>query len=277
MGTHSEQGFTIIETMLVLAITGVMVASLLVGIGGTINAQRYKDSVSTFQSTLQDQYNQVNNVTNVNDRNSKWSCGSNATTADLGVGAPTGTVPGQSDCVLLGRYVTVIDDKITTAAVVGNENATTAQANDIATITKNYALGLSSSSVETSTLEWGAAIAWPTSGLDAPAAATTGRAIAVLILRAPTSGSVYTFTTNTVPTDISAVSSAQLIAMMQTTNAVPGQAQRFICIDPSPGSTGLTVPEKLSITIDQAATDTNGIETRSDSVNTTMNQVSKCN
>jgi len=275
MGTHFKQGFTIIETMLVLAVTGVMVATLLVGIGGSINGQRYKDSVTSFKSLLQDQYSMIDNVSNNRDAN--WTCDVNAKTVATG---SAGTTPGQSDCVLLGRYVSVVNDKISTASIVGVQKTKAPTANDVADIKTNYALGISTNSIEDSTLEWGAQIAWPVSGSDAAptsvSPAPPNRAIGILMIRSPLSGTAYTFTSNTVY-DIAAMTSLNITGMMATTTtAVPGQMQRFVCIDPSPGSTGLTVPEKLAVSIGQSVSAATGIETRSDATTTSLGGTSKC-
>ena len=265
MGTHFKRGFTIIETRLVLAITGVLIAGLLIGVGSSISAQRYKDSVATFKSLLQDQYSQVTNVSN--DRNANWTCDSAANP----VQSNGGVAPGQSDCVLLGRYMSIVGGSITQAVVVGYQNSQAAGASDITTLKSNYTLGISTSSIETSDLEWGAQIAWPTSGTSAKTP-TTPRSISMLILRSPDSGTSYTFTSDVV-NDISAVTTAILKAMMvEDTNAIPGQSQRTLCINPN----GVGVPEMLAVYIGQAADGPSSIETRSYSVIQQNGGDSKC-
>ncbi|HEU4715394.1 MAG TPA: prepilin-type N-terminal cleavage/methylation domain-containing protein, partial [Candidatus Saccharimonadales bacterium] len=77
MGAKTQNGFTIIEVMLFLAITGMLAAAILVGSGVAIGQQRYRDSVSSLQSYIQQQYNKVINVTN--DRDKSWTCDSNGT------------------------------------------------------------------------------------------------------------------------------------------------------------------------------------------------------
>ena len=252
MGTHSKPGFTIIETMLVLAITGVLIAGLLVGIGSSISNQRYGDAVSSFKALLQDQYSRVSNVSN--DRDADWTCAANATPVQAG----GGIAPGQSDCVLLGRYVGVVNGDISMATIVGYENSTAAGTNDITELKDNYTLGVSTSSVETTTLEWGAQIAWPSSG-GGSKNPTTPRSIAILVVRSPNSGTTYTFSSDNV-NDIDAVSDATLKSMLvESTTAIPGQSERTLCIDPN----GVGVPEKLAVFIGRAANGPGSIESRS--------------
>lgn len=273
MGIHSKasfrkdsrQGFTIIETMLVLAVTGVLIAALLVGVGASINTQRYKDSVVSLKSLLQSQYAMTDDVSN--DRNANWTCNSSATP----VPNPSGTAPGQSDCVLLGRYLSIVGGNVSSATIVGYEKSTASAPNDVAEINNNYTLGISTDSIDTTTLEWGSAIAWPKSGTGAKNP-TTPRGIAILIIRSPSSGTSYTFTSDTVY-DIKTITSASLKAMMVlNTSAVPGQMQRTVCVDPN----GVAVPEKMAVYIGQAAGDSSAIETRTNETIQTLGGDTKC-
>ena len=264
MGTHLKQGFTIVETMLVLAITGVLVTGLLVGVSASIANQRYRDSVATFKSFLQDQYSQVDNVSN--ERPANFTCTSAA--KPVAVTGSDNTNPGQTGCVLLGRYITVIDGDVTTAAVVGYENSTTAAATDVQTLKDNYSFGILGSSVQTSTLEWDAKIAWPATGVDGRSQ-TTPRSLSILIVRSPQSGSSYTFTADTAP-QIDAVSSETLKSLLvQSLTTTPGQKAQTICVDPS----GVSVSEKFAVYIAQAASGANSVEVRSNSLD---GVVSKC-
>ena len=268
---HTEtKGFTIIETMLVLAITGVLVAGLLIGLGSSIANQRYKDSVVTLKSQIQSQYSQIDNVTN--GRDSTWTCGATAVPVQGGGGKQ----PGQTDCVLLGRYMAIVGSDVTTASVVGYGTTNIAGANDVETITDNYTLGISKNTITASTLEWGAVIRWPKSGPDSKPAGTN-RAIAILILQSPNSGTSYTFTSDTV-TEINSVSSQTLKNMMIVGPTVPGQKRQTVCLDPN----GITVPETIAIYIREAANGPSSIESRTNSttdtveVNTDPSQRSKC-
>jgi len=264
MGTHSKPGFTIIETMLVLAITGVLIATLLFGVGSSVTTQRYSDSVTSFRALLQDQYSQVSNVNN--GRGTDWTCGNTAIPVQSGT-----STPGQSDCVLLGRYVSIVAGDVSIATVIGYPTSSApATASDMQTIKDNYALGISKSSVETKTLEWGAQIAWPKSGggFQSP---TTPRSIAILFLRSPDSGTTYTFTSNDV-TAVDAFSESTLKDMMQeTTTGFPGQGSRTICIEP-----GAQVPEKFAVYITPYANGPGSIETRTYATTVALGGDSKC-
>jgi type II secretory pathway pseudopilin PulG len=252
MGKHFTRGFTIIETMLVLAITGALVAGLLIGVGSSVSTQRYKDAVVTLKSFMQSQYSQVSDVTNTRDVN--WSCGAAASPAQTNAG----TAPGQSDCVILGRYVSIVGGNVTSAVVVGYPLSSASTGTDIATLKNNYTLGISTSSISTSMLEWGAQISWPQSGAESKNP-TMPRSFAMVIVRSPDSGTMYTFTSNAV-NGIDAVSSATLKDMMvENLSTVPGQAERFICVDPN----GVGVPERLAIYVAQAANNLGAIEIRS--------------
>lgn len=256
MGAFFNRGFTIIETMLVLAITGVLVAALLVGVGTSVNIQRYRDSVTSLKSLVQDQYSRASNVSN--DRTNNWSCNSSAQISQGGSTLPA----GQSQCLLIGRYISIVDTNISMATVVGYQTSKNSATSDVAEIVNNYTLGISTSSIESNQLEWGAQIAWARTGtVDqrlAPAAVTP-RSIAILIVRSPTSGTTYTFTDdNVVP--IASVNNAKLKTMLiENTTTVPGQKERVVCIVPSGG---IIVPEKIALYIAPSAQDQSAIETR---------------
>ena len=59
--TKTLTGFTIIEIMIFLAITGLLVVGVLVGTGSTIARQRYNDAVESFAEFLRRQYSFVIN------------------------------------------------------------------------------------------------------------------------------------------------------------------------------------------------------------------------
>ena len=57
-----KKAFTIIEVMLVLGVSGLMIATMLIGWNANIEKQRYNDSVNTFKSDLQSVFSDVEKV-----------------------------------------------------------------------------------------------------------------------------------------------------------------------------------------------------------------------
>jgi len=95
---NTKKGFTIIEVMLFLAITGLMMIGIFAASKNSINNQRYSTAVTSFQSYFQDQYSAVQNVRN--DRPADITCTSGA--VSIG-GAATGVGTGQ--CSIIGRMI----------------------------------------------------------------------------------------------------------------------------------------------------------------------------
>jgi prepilin-type N-terminal cleavage/methylation domain-containing protein len=108
-GHRKQQGFTIIEVSMVIAIAGLLFVALLGGIGFTIERQRFSDTVFGLQSYLQLQYNEAVNV--VNNRKDKQSCTDPADTT-------SGTFIGSDECVILGRAIIILYDQMQQATVI---------------------------------------------------------------------------------------------------------------------------------------------------------------
>ncbi len=191
MSPVRDAGFTLIETMLFLAITGLMVAGMLAGSWVSINSQRYRDAITSLQSEIQSQYSQVQNSSN--DIGSNFTCNSQAQ-----VSAGT-TERGQSSCYILGRYLYSTDGStIHETTVIGYiASADEAKLNstlaDYTALTSYYTLNTLSNSnnvvsygTSDYTPQWGATLKSFTSG----AGYST---FSLLIVRSPTSGTVRTF------------------------------------------------------------------------------------
>jgi type II secretory pathway pseudopilin PulG len=237
MGSKTNNGFTIIEVMLFLAVTGALAVAILVGAGVSIGQQRYRDSVNSLKSFVQTQYNEVTNV--VNDRDKNWTCDANGnvTSNQTGDGEPRGT----SDCVILGRFITVDDTgtKVSSSNVIGyrHPNATTA-GSDIAELRTNYDLTLSPINPETTEISWGAQVVQPKT--------TTPMPISMLILRSPLSGSVMTFTQDGVQTNV-----ANMIVVANTTG------EKNLCVNAEVGS---FVGKRLAVQISAYATNQGAVQ-----------------
>ncbi len=181
MGVKTHKGFTIIETVLFLGVTGVVMAVLLVGVGGTLNRERYKDAVSSFQDYLQGQYNLVANVNN--SRLSTDVCVGGTivvgTTADAG--------RGTSDCTIVGRVIhsDASGEKVTSAQVYATADTSSLSSTDDVTL-------LGAANLTTSPTEESYAMAWGTRVVK-PRPDDSVRAFSILIVRMPTSGLIHTY------------------------------------------------------------------------------------
>ena len=91
MGIKKQDGFTIIEISLFFAVSGLLLMTMLTGIGLAVQRQRFSDAVNSTQSFLQQQYNETQ-IT-LNDRDNTNDCGSSVD--------PKGT----SNCLVIGKIV----------------------------------------------------------------------------------------------------------------------------------------------------------------------------
>lgn len=256
MGNRASSGFTIIETLLFLGVTGLLVLGALIGVGTNVNIQRYRDSAETFKNVIQQQYASVTNVQNGRDNN--WSCTNAAgATAD-----PNGIDRGQSACIIVGKYVRIQGGNISSYTVLARERfAPPETIDDISALQTSYILNISKAEVEERTMEWGTEIAWPKSG---PMRVTpaTPRSIALLFIRSPESGQVFTFASNTVPSDADiqalqpTASPAFLTSMIVAGNQTPGQGAQVICVE----SAGLFDLGQMGLYISPFAASTNAVE-----------------
>jgi type II secretory pathway pseudopilin PulG len=246
MGAKTQTGFTIIEVMLFLAITGMLAGAILVGSGVAIGQQRYRDSVGSLQSYIQQQYDKVANVTN--DRDKAWTCDSNGNVVQTD-SASGGEARGTSDCVVLGRLVTIdaTGTNLTSSVVVGyrNPNAPTGTS-DIAEITTNYKLGIAPIDKDDESVNWGAQVV--------KAKTTTPMPFSILVIRSPLSGATLTFTKEGVQTNPG--------SMVDVAN---NSVQRDLCVNADAGS---FVGERMEIRIEPFASSQSAIQVppESDSV-----------
>lgn len=195
MSTKTHHGFTVIETMLFLAVSGVLAIGILVSSGIAISQERYRDSVTSLKSFLQQQYAEVTSV--VNSRDSEWRC------TDTGAVVPGGAADfearGASECVLLGRYITI--DETGTLLTASNVVAyripgADVAVSDLAEIMTNYRLGASPIDQEKQQVAWGSQIVKPKPASFEP------QPLSILIIRSPLSGALMTFSMENVQTNI---------------------------------------------------------------------------
>lgn len=180
MTTTNQRGFTIIEVLLFLSISGLMFVALMAGVSTNINQQRYRDSVNSLGSTLQQQYNEVTHTRN--DRDGNWRCSAGLVEQSFTEGEARGT----SSCVLLGRYIRALDGgtRLEIGNVVGTEPSPGGSLQGDSAALRAYQPRLSSFEQTEYTPEWGVVLR----DADSRPASFT-----VMILRSPTSGLVRTF------------------------------------------------------------------------------------
>jgi len=243
MGIKATTGFTVIETMLFLAVTGLLAVGILVGSGIAINQQRYRDSVNSLKSYIQQQYSEIGNVTN--DRDQTWTCDSAGTVSQApAAGEPRGT----SNCVVLGRFVTIdaTGTQLATSNVVGYKSDSVPDAaNDIDDL-KLYTLGISPINQDNQEVSWGAQVVKQKT--------TTPQPLSILVVRSPLSGSIMTFTADGVQTNIASM--VTLANMTQT---------KDLCVNTDIGS---FVGKRMEVRINANAASQSAIEipTESESV-----------
>ena len=132
-------GFTIIEVMLFLALTGLLLSGVLIGLGSNISRQRYNDAVEDIADILQNQYSFVSDVhINMRTKAQDSSCyalvskdisdGSAAAYYNSVTNSMSESISyrGRTNCVVYGAVV-VIDgasSKIQTSELIGRDYIT---------------------------------------------------------------------------------------------------------------------------------------------------------
>lgn len=100
MRTHREGGFTVIEVIMFLAITGLLLMVAMTGVSSRIAVARFSDSTRGFESFLQQQYDEV--INGVNARSGNETCEDGGEFINPGL---TSTPGMSSQCLLLGKYI----------------------------------------------------------------------------------------------------------------------------------------------------------------------------
>lgn len=243
MRVMKQRGFTVIETMLFLAISTALTIAVIATAGASIGAQRYKDAVATLQSDIQQQYEDA--VSIKNQRNATDTLPASCT------GAISGR--GQTRCILMGKLMTITGDgHIAQYVVYGTEPTSLSETATELDVMIAYTPRVIASSVQQSRMEWETGIAWPrefpTGTPDTRSG--TNRDIGILVVRSPRSGTVYTFTKD----DTIALETTNLGAMITE----PARRGRTICIE----SNGWVNRNGMSVTLARKASSASAVEVR---------------
>lgn len=182
MSGKKSSGFTIIETMLFLAISGLLAVGVLASATSAINQQRYHDATTSFTSYIQSAYDNVVNVQN--DRTDNFFC-SQATGAVPSGGINPSQSRGTSTCTIVGVYLYSTDGQTIIAQDVYATTDGPGAPNDLAALQASNLVVSSISSQPSYTLGWGTALVAPTT--------TTAMGFRLLIARSPSSGTIRTY------------------------------------------------------------------------------------
>jgi len=168
-----------------------MMALMLVGWNVSVNTQQYHDSTRSFATFLQQQYTGVTDV--VNDRKATYNCSvdmANQKTTVIDVAGSTPHGVGQTDCVLLGKYIYIGQGKAVVYPVLGSEKPNSvAGTSDISqTFTQTAATVADPTFVAPTeyNIPWSPRL---TSSVDTT---TNNIEIIIAILRSPDTGMVHT-------------------------------------------------------------------------------------
>lgn len=223
-----NSGFTVIEVVLFLAISGLMILGMFVGISGSIDRQRYDDATESFQDFLQGQYNLVDNV-----RNNR-----HATTIASCDGASRGT----SDCTIVGRLVTTENGRDFVSEPIFATGTNYDTSHDEAALLDS--LQLKTGPEDTASDNDDYTLAWQTQLYTNKTNRDGSRAAQLLIVRIPTSGIVRTY--------FRPSTSGALAAMWQS----PSPSKISLCVEPH----GLITSNPTGVRILASAINTSSVQ-----------------
>lgn len=236
MNTQKYSGFTIIEVMLFLAITGALAVGVLAGAGYAIDQQRYRDSVNSFKGLVQDQYGQITNVINENTKNPHCTPSSGNPELTFNEDQSALEHRGTSDCLVLGRFLFIDETRVTTYNVIGEPDLTAATRTNDTAMLRDFAIALRSPQEQE--VSWGARLVIPKTN--------TPATVSMLIVRSPLSGTILTYIQN-------GDHRSNLRSMLSDGN----MAQKDFCVDPG----GMTVSRnRLAVRIAAGATNQSAVE-----------------
>lgn len=186
MRREGQRGFTIIETMLFLAVTGLLLTGVLVGSASAIGRQRYRDSANDLHSFFQEQYSSVLNTSNQN-----LSVACSGGIANTNPDPASASSRGQTDCVLLGKMIftsSPSSTKITVQDLYGyiTDPEKASESNEVKVFQNSdsgYGIKVLNGSQKDYQVNWGVKVS-----TGDPASAFT-----LVIVRSPNSGNIQTF------------------------------------------------------------------------------------
>lgn len=117
MHQRTKKGFSLIEVLLVLSITGLVFVGIVSGINSNVARQRYNDSVQDFAEFLRRVYSEATNVENAMDNikiNNKYCTAAGLPSSGV-IFNPKDeeNIGGRSDCAFYGKLISFGEDNTT--------------------------------------------------------------------------------------------------------------------------------------------------------------------
>ncbi len=226
-----ESGFTIIETSLALAVTGLVIALTLLGIGAGLNSQRYNDAVTQTVDFFRGQYTQASST--VNTRPVTENCGSGGITTN----GPS-AIRGATECMLVGKMLRSANGKDITVNQVIARSDPSLLAN-VSTMSDNAILSASQLQVgnllETYQPDWATTLLVPST--------SNAATFSIMIVRTPVSGTIHTYSSSSSTVLPGAILSSQ--------------DDMTMCIDQKGFFSGITAP--MGVRVVKDAVNTTGV------------------
>lgn len=240
MGIMKHAGFTIIETMLFLAVGGLLTIAIMATAGASIGAQRYKDAAATLQSDIQQLYEDTTSIKNERDDAS--------TIPD----PACSTARGQAECILMGKLMTIASNGAIRKYVVYGKKPTGAVSSSESAAIRAYNPTIVPGSEQASNMEWGTGL------VAATGATSTPSSLGILVIRSPQTGLTFTFTRSGTSTSNLGGSVASPMVTTPTVTNLRNQVKRTVCIN----TTGWLTGDKMAVTIAANASSANAVEVR---------------
>ena len=172
-----------IEVMLVLGISGLMLVGIMTNVFSSIRAQKYNDSVNNLTDYFQGIYSKLVAVENITDNNLR--CGSSGMTEAM----PNSSNPGQSDCLIMGVFLSSDGSSITSKTVYSTNDLAKDAPDDLEALKRaNLVEDVNSKNFVNYKLSWETSIYSPSN-----LGTNTKMHFNMAVLRSPLSGTIYTF------------------------------------------------------------------------------------
>lgn len=274
MGIKTSSGFTIVEVMLFLAVTGLMISGVLINATSSINAQQYREGAESLRNTLAGQYAKVYSLTN----GVTSGASSNLDPCQYLDDNELTVMRGTSDCFYTGRLVQITpggDGEVASTLQVspvvakplltnpdrlyGNQSSSAGSANSSInpatgqeyTLAERYQFArfeANTELVEKKLLDWGLAAVRPRT--DVPVD------VSVLILRSPVDGTVQTYNLLAGGRDPATIDYENVGPLLTSDS----YADVKFCVADLSGS--LDPPDRTMISVQRGATGSGDVETR---------------